>query len=68
MKIKLAVEFEVDVPYLDKNTSEYLNEDKIEDVVYTIEEAVINQVKGVKPTDNYLYTTENDEDYDHGVF
>ena len=65
MKIKVAIEFEVDLPDIQPNTAEYLYEDRIEDIVCTINEDIKN--KHIKGTGHYTYVPEDDKDYDNGA-
>lgn len=67
MKIKVAVEFEVNLPDIEPNTAEYLYEDRIEDIAWSITEDIKDKYKNIKGTGNFTYIPEDDKDYRNGT-
>lgn len=68
MKIKFAIEFEIEVPF-DEDTDMMYYQDYIEDLVYACTLDVTAR-STVVPTGEWRYISENDgkEEYKQGVF
>ena len=69
MKVKFAIEFEVEAP-IKYGTESYLYQDFVEDVVYNCIDIIKESGIQVRPTEEWCFVAEDDgkEMYQKGVF
>lgn len=66
MKIKVAIEFEVDVDYSDEKDVMY-HEDEIEALVEMMAADAVKGGCGIRYTGDWAYLTEEDKEFESGI-